>query len=180
VAADIYTLTPLSIFASRSFMPDMVSLSLSIVALYLMARWLERAPDATLFVAACLTPSLAILVKPPAVVIGVLMLVMVWGKYGACGIFRRELAAFAVLSLIGPLAWYTHAYSISVAYVPYHFFGAGGIEIKEVEWCLRLLRRVVRLGLSARGRPRTRLTIVEPSSTVRTSTTPSRSLAATR
>jgi 4-amino-4-deoxy-L-arabinose transferase-like glycosyltransferase len=104
VAADIYTLTPLSIFASRSFMPDMASLSLSIVALYLMARWLERAPDATLIVAACLTTSLAILVKPPAVVIGVPMLVMVWGKYGACGIFRRELAAFAVLSLIGPLA----------------------------------------------------------------------------
>jgi 4-amino-4-deoxy-L-arabinose transferase-like glycosyltransferase len=55
VAAGIYTLTPLSIFASRSIMPDMASLSLSIVALYLLARWLERAPDATLFVAACLT-----------------------------------------------------------------------------------------------------------------------------
>jgi hypothetical protein len=59
IAMGIYTLTPLSIFASRSFMPDMASLSLSITALYLFVRWLDRAPDATLFA--------AILVKPPAV-----------------------------------------------------------------------------------------------------------------
>src|SRR6266508_6880161 len=38
-AVGIYSLTPLSIFASRSFMPDMASLSLSIVALYLFGTW---------------------------------------------------------------------------------------------------------------------------------------------
>jgi 4-amino-4-deoxy-L-arabinose transferase-like glycosyltransferase len=48
-AVAIYSLTPLSIFASRAFMPDMASLSLSLVALTLFATWLERAPHATLF-----------------------------------------------------------------------------------------------------------------------------------
>jgi 4-amino-4-deoxy-L-arabinose transferase-like glycosyltransferase len=132
VAVGIYTLAPLSIFASRSFMPDMTSLSLSIIALYLFAKWLERAPNATLFVVMSLATSLAILVKPPAVLIGVPLLAMAWSKYGAREIIRREWLAFAALALIGPLAWYTHAYYISVTYAPYHFFGGGGIEIKEV------------------------------------------------
>src|SRR6266511_2023183 len=40
----------MSIFASCFFMPDMATLSLSIVAVYRLAMLLERAPDATLFV----------------------------------------------------------------------------------------------------------------------------------
>lgn len=67
---------PTSSFAGRAFMPDMASLSLSIIALYLFARWLERAPAATLFVAMSLATSLAILVKPPAVLISVPLLAM--------------------------------------------------------------------------------------------------------
>jgi 4-amino-4-deoxy-L-arabinose transferase-like glycosyltransferase len=122
----LYTLTPLGIFASRAFMPDMASLSLSIAALYLFARWLERAPHATLFIAMSLATSLAILVKPSALLIGAPLLVIAWDKHGARGIFRRELAAFAALSLIGPLAWYAHASCISVTYAPYHFFGGEG------------------------------------------------------
>jgi hypothetical protein len=104
VAVGIYTLTPLSIFASRSFMPDMASLSFSLAALYLFARWLERAPDATLFIAMSLATSLAMLIKPPAVLIAVPLLVMAWDKYGARGIFRWELAALPALSLIVPVA----------------------------------------------------------------------------
>jgi 4-amino-4-deoxy-L-arabinose transferase-like glycosyltransferase len=41
-AAAVYTLTPLCIFASRTLMPDMAALSLSTIALYLFAQWLER------------------------------------------------------------------------------------------------------------------------------------------
>jgi Dolichyl-phosphate-mannose-protein mannosyltransferase len=147
-AVGLYSLTPLCIFASRSFMPDMASLSLSIAALYLFARWLERAPHMTLFIAMSLAASLAILIKPPAMLTAVPMLVMAWDKYGMRGLFRWELATFAALSLIGPLAWYTHAYVLSVTHAPYHFFGGGGIEIKEVGWYVRIIERMVTSSLT--------------------------------
>jgi 4-amino-4-deoxy-L-arabinose transferase-like glycosyltransferase len=147
-AVTIYTLTPLSIFASRAFMPDMASLSLSLVALSLFATWLERAPHATLFIATSLATSLAILVKLPAVLIGVPLLAMAWDKYGVRAIHRRELVALAALALSGPLAWYTHAYRISLTYPPYHFFGTGVLEMAEVGWYVEIVHRLATSSLT--------------------------------
>ena len=82
-AIGIYTLAPLSIFSSRSFMPDMASLSFSIIALYLFSEWLEREKNLWLFTATYIATSLAILVKLPAIIIGLPLLYMAWTKYGA-------------------------------------------------------------------------------------------------
>jgi 4-amino-4-deoxy-L-arabinose transferase-like glycosyltransferase len=148
VAVAIYTLTPLSIFASRAFMPDMATLSFSIMALYLFGVWLERQPRATLFIAMSLATCLALLIKLPSILIGIPMLYMAWEKYGARCVLRRELWAFAACSLVGPLAWYIHAYSISLSHVPYHFFGSGGIAIESLDWYVGILYRTVTTGLT--------------------------------
>jgi 4-amino-4-deoxy-L-arabinose transferase-like glycosyltransferase len=147
-AVAIYSLTPLGIFASRSFMPDMASLSLSLVALSLFATWLERAPQATLFLATSLAISLAILVKLPAILIGVPLVAMAWGKYGVQALCRRELVALAALGLSAPLAWYTHAYHISLTYPPYHVFGTGVLERVEVGWYVEIVHRLATSSLT--------------------------------
>jgi 4-amino-4-deoxy-L-arabinose transferase-like glycosyltransferase len=147
-AVAIYTLTPLSIFASRAFMPDMASLSLSLMALALFATWLERQPHAPLFLATSLVTSLAILVKLPAMLIGVPLLAMAWDKYGVRAVCRRDLLALAALALSGPVAWYTHAYRISLTYLPYHFFGAGVLELAEVGWYLEIVHRLATSSLT--------------------------------
>ena len=148
LAVGIYSCTPLSIFSSRSFMPDMASLSFSIAALYLWAEWLERGRAPWLFIAVCLATSLAILVKLPAVIIGVPLLYMVWEKYGARGVLRRELWAFATLSLLLPLVWYVHAYLLSIWHFPYHFFGTGGLQIEHPGWYLAILHWTVTANLT--------------------------------
>jgi 4-amino-4-deoxy-L-arabinose transferase-like glycosyltransferase len=141
-AVAIYTLTPLSIFASRAFMPDMASLSLPLVALSLFATWLERAPHAPLFLATSLVTGLAILVKLLALLIGVPLLAMAWGKYGVRAVYQRELVALAALALSAQLAWYTHAYRISPTYPPYHYFGTGVLEMAEVGWYVEIVHRL--------------------------------------
>jgi 4-amino-4-deoxy-L-arabinose transferase-like glycosyltransferase len=147
-AVGLYTLTPLNIFASRAFMPDMASLSLSLVALSLFGRWLERAPHAPLFIATSLVTSLAILIKLPALLIGVPLLAMAWDKYGVRAVYRRELVALAALVLSASLAWYTHAYRISLTYLPYHFFGTGVLEIAEVGWYVEIVHRLATSSLT--------------------------------
>jgi hypothetical protein len=148
LAVAIYTLTPLSIFAGRAFMPDMATLSLSIMALYLFAEWLERQPHTPLFIAVSLATCLALLVKLPSILIGIPMLYMAWEKYGARWVRQRELWAFAAFALAGPLVWYTHAYSISISHAPYHFFGSGGITIESLDWYIGVFYRTVATGLT--------------------------------
>jgi len=84
-AAGVYTLAPLSIFCGRSFVPDMASLSLSIIALYLFAEWLERERNLWLLAITSMATSLAILVKLPAIILGLPLVYMAWtsGEYGS-------------------------------------------------------------------------------------------------
>ena len=56
---------------------------------------------------------------------------------------QRELWAFATLSLLWPLVWYVHAYLLSVRHFPYHFFGVGGLQIKDLTWYLAILHWTV-------------------------------------
>src|ERR1700686_4394998 len=64
-----YSFVPLSLFASREFMPDVPSLSLAIIGLYFFLRWIENAEKRFLFASAILI-SLSILIKLPSVLIG--------------------------------------------------------------------------------------------------------------
>jgi hypothetical protein len=91
---------------------------------------------------------LALLVKLPSILIGIPMLYMAWEKYAARWVRRRELWAFAAIALAGPLAWYCHAYSISISHARYHFFGSGGITIESLDWYTGVFYRTVTTGLT--------------------------------
>jgi hypothetical protein len=148
-AIAIYDLGPLAIFAGRSFMPDMTSLSLSIIALYVFLLWLDRDPARLgLLVSAGAVMSLAILVKLPAIIIGLPLMYMAWTQYGAKFALRKDLWGFAVLSLILPTAWYIHAYWISTTYSPHHIFGSGGIGLATIDEYENILGKAAMAGLT--------------------------------
>jgi 4-amino-4-deoxy-L-arabinose transferase-like glycosyltransferase len=131
-AVAFYNLAPLGIFAGRSFMPDMTSLSFSIVALYFFAEWFDRpATKSKFLIASTAATGLAILVKLPAVIIGLPLIYMAWREHGEKMVLKREMWAFAVLSLIFPLAWYSHAYLISITHFPHHMFGGEGFALES-------------------------------------------------
>jgi 4-amino-4-deoxy-L-arabinose transferase-like glycosyltransferase len=148
LATAIYTLVPLSVFAGRSFMSDMTSLSFSVVALYLFSRWLERSNDFALFVGASLATGLAILVKAPAIIIGVPLFYMAWEEHQARMMRRWELWLFAAFSLALPTLWYVHAYIVSISNPPYHFTGGDGLQIGDLPWYMSVVREVVTSGLT--------------------------------
>src|SRR5262249_5861735 len=50
-ATFFFSFTPLNIFAGRSFMPDVPSLSLAIIGLYFFLRWVEHSESSPFFVA---------------------------------------------------------------------------------------------------------------------------------
>ncbi|MFZ1220900.1 MAG: glycosyltransferase family 39 protein [Chthoniobacterales bacterium] len=146
-----YAFAPLSIAASRAFMPDVPSLSLAIAGMYFFLRWIEENRFGWLVFSAVLV-SLALLVKLPMAIIGVplLYLAMPRGTREDGGLetaapwknlARWELWFFAAIALLPAAIWYWHAHRIAERFYPHHFFGAGGIQIMSFAWYWGIIRQ---------------------------------------
>ena len=164
-----YSFAPLSIAASRAFIPDLPSLCLSLAGLYFFLRWVEERKWRELLGAA-FTISLAILIKAPNAIIGLPLLYLstvaaVSDRRALSpvkcdghrpplqkilsGLVRSpELWLFAAIALLPSMFWYWHARQTAAHYYPYHFFGAGGFEIMNLKWYAGIFWRVFTLGLT--------------------------------
>src|SRR5438552_7781687 len=145
-ATFFYAFAPLNIFAGRSFMPDVPSLSLGIIGLYFFLRWLRDRKMAPFYLAA-IAISLSVLIKVTSIVIAapILYLVVAEGadlgsaqaRYVRGGRGKRprlHLALFAAITLLPSALWYWHARQIAERFYPYHFFGAGGVRLESFSW----------------------------------------------
>ena len=172
-ATFFYAFAPLSIVASRAFMPDIPSLSLAIAGMYFFLRWLEENEFKWLLTSALLI-SLALLIKLPTAVIGAPLLYLavaaVYDRrrlahqggalskppsiktapnaFGAAPwsrnvLARWELWFFAAVTLIPSAIWYWHAHWIAENFYPYHFFGGGGFRIMNGAWYWKIAQQTV-------------------------------------
>ncbi|MFN2623072.1 MAG: ArnT family glycosyltransferase [Chthoniobacterales bacterium] len=159
-ATFFYALAPLSIVASRAFMPDVPSLSLAIVGMYFFLRRIEEKRFRWMVLSAVLV-SLALLIKAPTAIVGApLLYLAVAAVYDRrkssevedCGhrppLQRLELWFFAAIALIPSAAWYWHAHRIAERFYPHHFFGAGGFQIMSAEWYWGIVRQTAFSSLS--------------------------------
>ncbi|PYK19700.1 MAG: hypothetical protein DME55_04285 [Verrucomicrobia bacterium] len=139
-ATFFYAFAPLNVFAGRSFMPDVPSLSLGIIGLYFFLRWLGDAKPAPLYLSA-IAISLSILIKATSIVIAAPIACMVVGRLCQTpGISQKRptiygaVSFFAAIAILPSVAWYWHAYQIAEQYYPHHFFGAGGVRLESSSW----------------------------------------------
>ena len=158
-ATFFFSFAPLNVFAGRSFMPDVPSLSLAIIGLYFFLRWIRDREWAPLLVAAIVI-SLCILIKATSIIVAVPLLYLAVAGIGDPG--RREiklvtirdrrsrlqLLLFAALAVLPSVAWYWHAYQIAQRFYPYHLFGAGGIRIENFSWYWAIARETVKSSLT--------------------------------
>ena len=154
-----YSFAPLNIMASRCFIPDVPSLSLALMGLYFFMRWIEDRQGLTFF-ASAITLSLSILIKITSVIVAVALVYLAvadvydrrkdkerrFSKLPGRSGNRPSLngggdrpplqmvALFCAIVLLPSLFWYWHAYQVAQKFYPYHFFGEGGITIKNLAW----------------------------------------------
>src|SRR6266516_688744 len=146
-ATFFYSFAPLNIFAGRSFMPDVPSLSLALIGLYFFLRWIDNERPAV-FVWAAFAISLALLIKLPTAIIGAPLLFLVWQKWRWNFLRQRVIWLFTATTILPSLAWYWHAHQIAERYYPHHFFGAGGIRIEHFSWYTGIMRLTATLSLT--------------------------------
>ena len=143
-----YSFAPLNLMASRCFMPDVPSLSLSIIGLQLFSSWTAGGGLSRLLLAA-IAISLSLLIKLPSVLIGAPLLCLAYQRFGL-SLFRRiELWIFAAIVLVPSVAWYWHCHRIAQTFYPYHFFGAGGLRLMDPIWYATIAEQTVIWSLSA-------------------------------
>src|SRR5262249_48170872 len=140
-----FSFTPLNIFAGRSFMPDVPSLSLAIIGLYFFLRWVEHSESSPFFVAA-IAISLSFLIKITSIVITAPLVYLAVAGIGDPGPSQTRLVpgrdhrsqlqplSFFAIALVPSAIWYWHAHQIANKFYPHHFFGAGGIRIEGLAW----------------------------------------------
>jgi 4-amino-4-deoxy-L-arabinose transferase-like glycosyltransferase len=161
-ATFFYAFAPLSIVASRAFMPDVPSLSLAIIGIYFFLRWVEAERFGWMILSAILV-SLALLIKAPTAIIGAPLFYLVvtavydrrkssegqdGGHRPPLQLQRWELWVFAAIALAPSAIWYWHAHRIAERFYPHHFFGAGGFQIMSLEWYWGIIRQTTFSSLS--------------------------------
>ena len=171
-ATFFFSFAPVNIFAGRSFMPDVPSLSLAIVGLYFFRRWIEDRESVS-FLPAAITISLSILIKVTSIVIAAPLLYLAVaavcdrrrnkkrrfpkppGRFGDrpslnFGAHRAplQLIAFAAITLLPSAIWYWHAYQVAEKFYPHHFFGAGGVRIESFSWYWNIARQTATSSLT--------------------------------
>jgi hypothetical protein len=178
-ATFFFSFAPLNIFAGRSFMPDVPSLSLAIIGLYFFLRWSHDRESMPFFVAA-IAISLSILIKvTSAVIFAPLAYILVVRLCQAPGVSQngaggsratwtgrskdrargservkrptiyRAIALFAAITLLPSAIWYWHAHQIAERFYPHHFFGAGGVRIESLRWYWGIARQIATSSLTA-------------------------------
>jgi 4-amino-4-deoxy-L-arabinose transferase-like glycosyltransferase len=170
-ATFFYCFTPLNIFAGRSFMPDVPSLSFAIVGLYFFLRWIQHGESWSFFVAA-IAISLSLLIKITSIVIVAPLVYMavaalsdrrnsrkgdlqiapaVLETAAPCvGAWRTPLkfVLFAGIALLPSAIWYWHAHQIAQQFYPHHFFGAGGIRVESFVWYWHIAQQTLTSSLT--------------------------------
>lgn len=101
----LYALFPLNLYYSRAIMPESAAIFFSIGAFYYFNQWIVNEKTKLLIVAAFMT-ALAILVKVPAVFIGIPMLWMSIVKYRREIFVKWQLWFFAGVSLSLPFIYF--------------------------------------------------------------------------
>src|SRR5438876_8448128 len=158
-ATFFYAFAPLNIFAGRSFMPDVPSLSLGIIGLYFFLRWVRDRKMAPFYLAA-IAISLSILIKITSIVIAAPILYLVVAGIGDPGQrqadlvrsrdrrSRLQLLLFIAIAVLPSVVWYWHARQIAERFYPYHFFGAGGVRLESFSWYWDIAQQTVTSSLT--------------------------------
>lgn len=137
-----YSFAPLEIMASRCFMPDVPSLTFSIIGLYFFERWISDERSNYAFIASAVCISLSILIKATSALIVAPIACLAFQRFRLSAFQRFNLWLFAAIAVLPSAIWYWHAYQVSQQFYPHHFFGAGGIKIMSLGWYWDIAKQI--------------------------------------
>ncbi len=114
-ALAFFVFMPIMIRYSVAFMPEATVLFFYVAALYCFQRWLDEGRTAVLLLAGVCT-ALAILVKPTAIHIGLIFLLLLVARHRLSFLKMWQIWVFAAICLLPGVVWYLHARNLYLTY----------------------------------------------------------------
>ena len=112
-SALIYAIIPLNIYYGRAFMPESSLLMCSVYSVYFFSEWLDK-EKVKYFVLAIIFTAFAILIKLPALYLGLPLLFLAYQKFKAKSFLKPALWIFVILVIIPVVLWYYHAHQLFI------------------------------------------------------------------
>ncbi len=110
-SAFIYAIIPVNIFYTRAFMPESAMLMCSVWGVYLFAEWIESNRYRH-FVLSGIFICMAILIKIPALYLGLPLLFLGWTRYRGKTLMQWQLWIYALIVVTPVALWYYHAHQL--------------------------------------------------------------------
>ncbi len=150
VAASLLSLSPVFVRFSQLFFPESLMLASSVAAIYWVVRWQQEGTIRHLMFGALAT-SLAVLVKPTALMLGAPLLWAFYLRYGFSAWKRPALYGFGAIALVPAFGWYWHALNLAIEYHNSFgiLFGGGSNKLASLtllssaDFYLKLARRLI-------------------------------------
>ncbi len=108
----VYGILPINLFYSRAIMPESAALMFWIGSFYYFHGWAEERKISRLIIS-CIFLSLAIMTKPPVIIIGIPMLFICYKYFGWRWLKFAELWIYALLIITLPFLYYYYSGSIA-------------------------------------------------------------------
>lgn len=124
----IYGILPINLYYSRAIMPEPAALMFWIAGLYYFHEWAENRRISQLIISSIFI-SLAVMTKPPVVIIGIPMLYLCFRYFRWGWLKLPELWGYALFTLGLPLLYYY--YSVSIADYKFTLGITNSIILKE-------------------------------------------------
>jgi 4-amino-4-deoxy-L-arabinose transferase-like glycosyltransferase len=110
-AAFLYAVVPLNIYFGRAFMPESAMLMFSVLGIYWFSEWVDGG-RVIYFIFALLCVSLAVLLKLPALYLGLPLLYLAYCKYEKKLFKKLSLWLFVFFVFLSAGVWYYHAHQL--------------------------------------------------------------------
>jgi hypothetical protein len=112
----LFALSPILLRYSAEFMPEATMMCFYVGGLYFFVRWLDHRRFFLLLLTS-LSASLAILVKPSAIHIGLLFALLAISRFGFLSLLKDWRIWFAIVLCLSPVVlYYLHAHNLFVEY----------------------------------------------------------------
>lgn len=108
----VYGILPINLFYSRAIMPESAGLMFWIGSFYYFHGWAEERKISKLIIS-CVLLSLAIMTKPPVIIIGIPMLFICYKYFNWKWLKFAELWIYALLTITLPFLYYYYSGSIA-------------------------------------------------------------------
>jgi 4-amino-4-deoxy-L-arabinose transferase-like glycosyltransferase len=114
-SAFFFSVLPLNIFFSRTIQPESALIMSLVAGIYFFSRWItsDKMID---YLVSVVFISLACLIKPPSLYIGLPLLYLAWIKHGNSVLKERTLWLYLLLVLLPVGLWYYHSHQLYLNY----------------------------------------------------------------